>query len=63
VPQVPGDKKDAQTVRLAPSIWARIDQLIGVYGNSRSEVLGYITLNWFATHQIEIDQMKGGRTR
>jgi hypothetical protein len=58
MPVITGEKKQKRTVALDPSLWGRLDDLVGIYGNSTAEVLSYIVLNWFSTNQLQIREMK-----
>lgn len=61
MPRVAGEKKRKQTVALDPGLWRRIRDLVGVYGNTPSDVIAYVVLNWFATSQEQIRQMKASQ--
>jgi hypothetical protein len=58
MPSINGPKKQKRTVALDPMLWRRIDDLVSTYGNSPSDVMSYVVLNWFSTNQLQIQQMK-----
>lgn len=58
MPQVPGAKKKKRTLSLDVDLWERIEDLIGLYGNSLGDVASYIVLNWFSMNQAQIREMK-----
>jgi hypothetical protein len=58
MPLILGEKKQKRTVALDPALWSRVEELVGVYGNSPADVLSYVILNWFINNQLQIEQMK-----
>lgn len=58
---VPAAKKRKRTLSLDVDLWDRIEDLIGLHGNSLGDVASHIVLNWFSTNQAQIRERCGGR--
>lgn len=50
--------KKSHPVRLSAVLWAQVYDLIGDFGESRNEVLGYILTEWFSEKQEKIAAQK-----
>ena len=51
-------QKNQESVRLSPEVWAQVDDLIGCFGDSQSEVIAYVLRTWFSQNQTEIRDTK-----
>ena len=56
-------QKDPYTLRLSDELWEQIDDLKGVFGDDRPEVLTYILRNWFSTNQRTIEEQRAAIRR
>ena len=50
--------KDQESVRLSPEVWAQVNDLIGSFGDTQSEVISYVLRTWFSQNQPEIRDTK-----
>lgn len=50
--------KKKENVRLSALLWAQVNDLLGVYGDSQGEVLTHILTDWFSEKQDKIGAQK-----
>lgn len=50
--------KLGRTARLPPYLWAQVLELIGVFGETRGEVLTFIITDWLGNNQTKINDAR-----
>jgi hypothetical protein len=50
--------KKRENVRLSAVLWAQVDDLKGLYGDDRGEVLTHILTDWFSDNHDKITAQK-----